>query len=90
MAAAADCRASRSWGSAAAAKEGQAAAKEGHKITQRESSLGWRPACIEEERNSRTGVVRRAGGARETPCERPGTGRGRCRETDLGVRWPSV
>ena len=71
------------------------------KITQSESSLGWRSARVGEERNSRTGVVRRtaeAAAARGGAGKRTwagavtgrGTGRDGGRETDLGERRPSV
>ena len=73
----------------------------GRKITQSESSLGWRSACVREERNSRTGVVRRTGEAsvargragkraRAGALSVRGTGRDGGRETDLGERRPSV
>ncbi|GAA2506118.1 hypothetical protein GCM10010276_58320 [Streptomyces longisporus] len=71
------------------------------KITQSESSLGWRSARVGEERNSRTGVVRRIAAASVAPGRAGkraragvrtacGTGRDGGRETDLGERRRSV
>ena len=48
----------------------------GRKITQSESSLGWRSAHGAEERNSRTGVVRRTGEASEAGGKGVGAGAG--------------
>ncbi|MCI3276231.1 hypothetical protein [Streptomyces cylindrosporus] len=43
---------------AAQGRRSERGLRSGRKITQSESSLGWRYACGGEERNSRTGVVR--------------------------------